>query len=66
MNAPSGKGKPYEILTVKEAADLLRVHPYTVYDLLKTGFLTGFKVRRQWRIYSHSLRELMKTNRISQ
>jgi excisionase family DNA binding protein len=36
-------------LTVRELAKYLRVHPSTVYRLLKTQQLPGFRVGTEWR-----------------
>jgi len=38
------------LLTVEEAASLLRVHRNTVKNLLRKGKLAGTKVGRSWRI----------------
>lgn len=38
-----------EILTAEEVAQYLRIHPYTVKRLARTGKLPGFKVGGQWR-----------------
>ena len=38
-----------KVLTVKELSDYLRVHPSTIYRLLKKGQLPGFKVGSDWR-----------------
>ena len=38
-----------EILTAAEVAKYLRIHPYTVKRLARTGKLSGFKVGGQWR-----------------
>jgi excisionase family DNA binding protein len=37
------------MLTVKELAHYLKVHPSTVYRLLKDGQLPAFKVGNDWR-----------------
>jgi len=37
------------VLTVKDLAHYLRVHPSTVYRLLKDGQLPAFKVGSDWR-----------------
>lgn len=37
------------VLTVRDLSNYLRVHPSTVYRLLKTGQLPAFKVGRDWR-----------------
>lgn len=39
-----------ELLTVQEAADLLRVHRNTIYAMIHDGRLPAFKVGRAWRI----------------
>ncbi len=38
-----------EILTVGQVAELLHLHPMTVYRLAKEGKLPGFKVGGRWR-----------------
>ena len=40
---------PKDVLTVEEVAEYLRIHPYTVRRLARTGKLPGFKVGGQWR-----------------
>ena len=36
-------------MTLAEIAKYLGVHPMTMYRMLKTGRLPGFKLGRQWR-----------------
>ena len=38
-----------KVLNVKELAGYLKVHPSTVYRLMKKGGLPGFKVGSDWR-----------------
>jgi excisionase family DNA binding protein len=40
---------PDEILTVAEVAEYLRVHPSTIYRLLKASKLPGFRIGSDWR-----------------
>jgi excisionase family DNA binding protein len=40
---------PTRLLTVKELSDYLRVHPSTIYRLLKRGDLPGIKLGSDWR-----------------
>lgn len=47
------------ILTPREVMDILGVGKNTVYRLLNSGELQGFRVGRGWRITGDSLRELM-------
>jgi excisionase family DNA binding protein len=37
------------VLTVKEVADYLRVHPSTIYRLLKTHQIPAFHIGSDWR-----------------
>jgi excisionase family DNA binding protein len=37
------------VLTVKELCDYLKVHPSTIYRLLKTGQLPAFRIGSDWR-----------------
>ncbi len=41
--------RDYEILTVKEVCDLLRIHPSTVYKLTREGRIPSFRVGSDWR-----------------
>ena len=38
-----------DVLTVKEVAAVLRVHPSSVYRMLKAGLLPAFRVGSDWR-----------------
>jgi len=38
-----------EIFTIKELSEYLRVHPTTIYRLLRQGRLPGFRVGSNWR-----------------
>jgi excisionase family DNA binding protein len=40
---------PPTILTVRELSEYLRVHPTTVYRLLRTKQIPGFRVGSDWR-----------------
>ena len=40
---------PDRIMTVAELSEYLRVHPSTIYKLLRSGDLPGFKVGSDWR-----------------
>ena len=46
-----------ELLTVKEAAEKLKVHENTVYLWLETGKLKGIRFGGLWRIPEESLKE---------
>lgn len=49
-----------EVLTVKELADYLRVHPTTIYRLLRAGELPGFRVGSDWRFNRETVDALMR------
>ena len=38
-----------DILTLKEICDLLRVHPSTVYKLVREGRIPSFRIGSEWR-----------------
>jgi excisionase family DNA binding protein len=42
--------KAKAVLTIGEVAEMLRVHPTTVYRLLKRGDIPGFKIGGNWRV----------------
>ena len=39
----------YEVLTVKEVCEILRVHPATVYKLTRQGKIPSFRIGTDWR-----------------
>jgi excisionase family DNA binding protein len=39
----------YEVLTVKEVCEILRVHPTTVYKLTREGKIPSFRIGTDWR-----------------
>jgi len=43
------------VLTVREVSDYLRVHPATIYRLLKLHQIPAFKVGSDWRFNLESL-----------
>jgi excisionase family DNA binding protein len=48
-NKPGGNSTPPKVLTVRELSEYLRVHPTTVYRLLRARQLPGFRVGSEWR-----------------
>jgi excisionase family DNA binding protein len=48
------------MMSLKELADFLRVHPSTVYRLMKKDRLPGFKLGRDWRYNQESIDRWMK------
>jgi excisionase family DNA binding protein len=43
------------VMTVRELADYLRVHPSTIYRLLKQKRIPAFKLGREWRFNRESV-----------
>jgi excisionase family DNA binding protein len=39
----------HEVLTLKELCDLLRIHPSTIYKLLREGRIPSFRIGSEWR-----------------
>ncbi len=48
-----------EVLTVQEAAKLLKTTPATVYAWCRAGKLPAFKIGQQWRIRAGALYRMM-------
>ena len=50
-----------DIFTIKELADHLRVHPTTIYRLLRQGRLPGFRVGSNWRFNRTAIEQWERT-----
>jgi excisionase family DNA binding protein len=50
------------VLTLAEAAAFLRVHPSTVYRLLKQGAIPAFKLGSDWRFTREAIEAWMRKN----
>ena len=48
------------VLNLEEVAELLRVHPSTIYRLLNKGGLPAFKVGSDWRFNQESIEQWLK------
>jgi excisionase family DNA binding protein len=48
-----------DILTVKEISDLLRVHPATVYKLVRQGKIPSFRIGTDWRFRKDAIMQWM-------
>lgn len=46
-----------EILTVADVCEILCIGRNTVYDLLNSGYLKGFRIGKSWRIPNTNLEE---------
>jgi len=50
-----------DIFTIKELSDHLRVHPTTIYRLLRQGRLPGFRVGSNWRFNRAAIEQWERT-----
>ena len=51
-----GAGLP-RLLTIREVADILRIHARTAYRLVKDGQLAAIRVGTQWRVTEDALHD---------
>jgi excisionase family DNA binding protein len=51
------------VLTINEVAQILRMHPTTIYRLVKRGELPGFKIGGAWRISRATLDLFLSSKR---
>ena len=49
----------FEVLTVKEVSEMLRVTKPTLYKLVKTGKIPSFRIGSDWRFRSDLLKRWM-------
>ena len=49
-----------EIMTVREVSDYLRVHPATIYRLLKRNQIPAFRVGADWRFEIEAIERWQK------
>ncbi|MBA7588760.1 hypothetical protein ES708_30828 [subsurface metagenome] len=47
--------KDKNALTTAQVADILNVHVYTLYPLLNSGELKGFRLKTHWRVLRKDL-----------
>ena len=46
-----------KLLTIREVADILRIHPRTAYRLVKDGTVAAIRVGTQWRVTEDALHD---------
>ena len=56
-----GAGSPPRLLTIREVANILRVHARTVYRMVQDGVLDAIRVGTQWRIPESALHKYIST-----
>ncbi|QJB58376.1 helix-turn-helix domain-containing protein [Pseudodesulfovibrio sp. zrk46] len=53
--------KPPTLFTVREVADILRVHQRTAYRLITGGSIKAIKIGSQWRVPEASLMDFLNS-----
>jgi len=54
--------KVKHVMTVKEIAEYLDVHPMTIYKYVQDGEIPAFKIGASWRIRRDSIKKWMDEN----
>jgi len=54
--------KAKQVMTVKEIAEYLGVHPMTIYKYVQHGKIPAFKIGASWRIRRDSIKKWMDEN----
>jgi excisionase family DNA binding protein len=59
----ANKVKGDEILTISQVSELLKLHPRTIYKLVKNGIIPGRRVGKKWRFLRSEVIKFLKENR---
>jgi excisionase family DNA binding protein len=59
--SPPATASRDDIFTIKELSEHLRVHPTTIYRLLRQGRLPGFRVGSNWRFNRAAIEQWERT-----
>jgi len=54
--------KTKQVMTVKEIAEYMGVHPMTIYKYVQDGEIPAFKIGASWRIRRDSIKKWMDEN----
>lgn len=54
--------KSKQVMTIKDIADYLDVHPMTIYKYVKEGKIPAFKIGTNWRIRRDSIKKWITEN----
>ncbi len=49
-----------DVMTVREVAEILRIHPRIVSDKARDGEIPAFKIGNRWRFHRKDIDEYMK------
>lgn len=55
-----------EFITIKDAAENLKVAPVTIWRFIKSGALPGIKIGRVWRIKGYHFRKFIRERNAQQ
>ncbi len=64
LEKPQTKSDNSHILSVKEAAKLLKLHPVTIYNKINDGSLPATKRGKHWYLFEDELLNYLKTGKI--
>ena len=53
------------MLTIEQVAERLAMKPSTLRTWLKSGYLSGFKIGREWRVSERELAEFIESHRVT-
>ncbi len=54
--------KAKQVMTVKDVAEYLDVHPMTIYKYVKDGRIPAFKIGDSWRIRKDAMQKWIREN----
>ena len=54
--------EPKEVMTIKDVAEYLDVHPMTIYKYVKQGKIPALKIGASWRVRKDSMKKWMEEN----
>ena len=54
--------KAKQVMTIKDVAEYLDVHPMTIYKYVKEGNIPAFKIGTSWRIRRESIKKWIEEN----
>jgi excisionase family DNA binding protein len=54
--------KAKQVMTVKEIAEYMGVHPMTIYKYVQGGKIPAFKIGASWRILRDSIKKWIEEN----
>jgi excisionase family DNA binding protein len=54
--------KSKQVMTIRDVADYLDVHPMTIYKHVREGNIPAFKIGTSWRIRKDSIKKWIEEN----